>query len=179
MSQETSEEIKNEITLNSQIKNVWEKVKKIIVKYQKLIIVIILLLILINIQDPHSIVQAVEQGGGNPAALAAAAGMAGKGGAGQAMAGAVKGRGLKSAGISNFFGSMAKTQGKAGSKIKALGSFNLFTSSMGWMFSLVKTLFMFVCMIIALAILPGLPIFIFMIILFFILRTRMSFIKEL
>ena len=56
---------------------------------------------------------------------------------------------------------------------------NFFTTILSWMFSLVQSLITFAFLIIVLAVLPGLPIFIFMFILFFILRARMASIKSL
>ena len=56
---------------------------------------------------------------------------------------------------------------------------NFFTTALSWMFSLVQSLITFAFLIIVLAVLPGLPIFIFMFILFFILRARMASIKSL
>ena len=56
---------------------------------------------------------------------------------------------------------------------------NIFSKMLGWGFSFVKSLLTFGALILVLAILPGLPIFIFMGILFFILRARMANIKSI
>jgi hypothetical protein len=56
---------------------------------------------------------------------------------------------------------------------------NIFVKMLGWGFSFVKSLLTFGALILVLAILPGLPIFIFMGILFFILRARMANIKSI
>ena len=56
---------------------------------------------------------------------------------------------------------------------------NIFSKMLGWGFSFVKSLLTFGALILVLAILPGLPIFIFMGILFFILRARMASIKAI
>lgn len=56
---------------------------------------------------------------------------------------------------------------------------NIFAKMLGWGFSFVKSLLTFGALILVLAILPGLPIFIFMGILFFILRARMANIKSI
>jgi hypothetical protein len=66
-----------------------------------------------------------------------------------------------------------------GSKLKGIKNANFFTTAMGWMLGLLQTFAMFGGLIIVLAVLPALPLFIFMLILFFILRARMAFIKEL
>ena len=63
--------------------------------------------------------------------------------------------------------------------LKKIKGNNFFTTMLSWMFSLVQSLITFAFLIIVLAILPGLPIFIFMFILFFILRARMASIKSL
>jgi hypothetical protein len=75
-------------------------------------------------------------------------------------------------------GGMSKKSG-IGSKLKGIKNANFFTTVMGWMLGLMKTFAMFGGLVIALAVLPALPLFIFMLILFFILRARMAFIKEL
>lgn len=63
--------------------------------------------------------------------------------------------------------------------LKKIKGNNFFTTALSWMFSLVQSLITFAFLIIVLAVLPGLPIFIFMFILFFILRARMASIKSL
>ena len=63
--------------------------------------------------------------------------------------------------------------------LKNIKNNNFFTTALSWMFSLVQSLITFAFLIIVLAVLPGLPIFIFMLILFFILRARMANIKSL
>ena len=56
---------------------------------------------------------------------------------------------------------------------------SIFGKMLGWVFSLLKSFLTFGGLILVLAILPGLPIFIFMGILFFILRARMASIKSI
>jgi len=56
---------------------------------------------------------------------------------------------------------------------------SVFGKILGWTFSLLKSFLTFGALILVLAILPGLPIFIFMGILFFILRARMASIKAI
>ena len=56
---------------------------------------------------------------------------------------------------------------------------SIFGKMLGWVFSLLKSFLTFGALILVLAILPGLPIFIFMGILFFILRARMASIKSI
>lgn len=56
---------------------------------------------------------------------------------------------------------------------------SIFGKILGWTFSLLQSFLTFGALIIVLAILPGLPIFIFMGILFFILRARMANIKSI
>jgi hypothetical protein len=79
----------------------------------------------------------------------------------------------KSAGGAGAIGAV----GKKGvlSKIK---NTNVLSTLLSWMFSLVQSFITFAGLIIALAVLPGLPIFIFMLILFFILRARVAAIKS-
>ena len=56
---------------------------------------------------------------------------------------------------------------------------SIFGQMLGLIFSLLKSFLTFGALILVLAILPGLPIFIFMGILFFILRARMANIKSI
>ncbi len=56
---------------------------------------------------------------------------------------------------------------------------SIFGKMLGWVFSLLQSFLTFGALILVLAILPGLPIFIFMGILFFILRARMASIKSI
>ena len=56
---------------------------------------------------------------------------------------------------------------------------SIFGKMLGWVFSLLKSFLTFGALILVLAILPGLPIFIFMGILFFILRARMASLKSI
>jgi hypothetical protein len=60
---------------------------------------------------------------------------------------------------------------------KNLKGVNVLQKMLGWMLSLVQSLMTFAGLVLVLAILPGLPIFIFMLILFFILRARVAAIK--
>lgn len=60
---------------------------------------------------------------------------------------------------------------------KKLKGVNVLQKMLGWMLSLVQSLMTFAGLVLVLAILPGLPIFIFMLILFFILRARVAAIK--
>jgi hypothetical protein len=66
---------------------------------------------------------------------------------------------------------------KAKSFAKKLKGVNVLQKMLGWMLSLVQSLMTFAGLVLVLAILPGLPIFIFMLILFFILRARVAAIK--
>lgn len=66
---------------------------------------------------------------------------------------------------------------KAKSFAKKLKGFNVLQKMLGWMLSLVQSLMTFAGLVLVLAVLPGLPIFIFMLILFFILRSRVAVIK--
>ncbi len=59
-----------------------------------------------------------------------------------------------------------------------LKKFNLLSGGLSFMLSLVKSFITFCGLIIVIAVLPGLPVFIFMLILFFILRARMAAIKS-
>jgi flagellar biosynthesis component FlhA len=79
----------------------------------------------------------------------------------------------KSAGGAGAIGAV----GKKGilSKVK---NTNVLSTLLSWMFSLVQSFITFAGLIIALAVLPGLPVFIFMLILFFILRARVAAIKS-
>lgn len=85
-------------------------------------------------------------------------------------------KGKITAGTSKFLGKIDKTKGAIGSKLM---SGNILTGSMSIIFNLVKSFIMFVLMVICLAVVPALPIFIFMLILFFILRARFSYIKTI
>jgi hypothetical protein len=66
---------------------------------------------------------------------------------------------------------------KAKSFAKKLKGVNVLQKMLGWMLSLVQSLMTFAGLVLVLAILPGLPIFIFMLILFFILRARVAVLK--
>ena len=66
---------------------------------------------------------------------------------------------------------------KAKSFAKKLKGVNVLQKMLGWMLSLVQSLMTFAGLVLVLAVLPGLPIFIFMLILFFILRARVAVIK--
>ncbi len=62
---------------------------------------------------------------------------------------------------------------------KAFDKANTMQSLLGWLYSLVKSFISFAMLLLTLAILPGLPVFIFMLILFFILRSRVANLKSL
>jgi hypothetical protein len=68
-------------------------------------------------------------------------------------------------------------KGKLKAFAKNLKGFNVLQKMLGWMLSLVQSLITFAGLVLVLAVLPGLPIFIFMLILFFILRARVAVIK--
>ena len=68
-------------------------------------------------------------------------------------------------------------KGKLKAFAKKLKGFNVLQKMLGWMLSLVQSLMTFAGLVLVLAVLPGLPIFIFMLILFFILRARVAAIK--
>jgi Flp pilus assembly protein TadB len=66
---------------------------------------------------------------------------------------------------------------KAKSFAKKFKGVNVLQKMLGWMLSLVQSLMTFAGLVLVLAVLPGLPIFIFMLILFFILRARVAVLK--
>lgn len=68
--------------------------------------------------------------------------------------------------------------GKLGKGLDTVKKTNVFQSAIGLLFGLVKSLITFGGLILVLAIMPGLPIFIFMLILFFILRARVAALKS-
>lgn len=68
-------------------------------------------------------------------------------------------------------------KGKLKAFAKNLKGVNVLQKMLGWMLSLVQSLMTFAGLVLVLAVLPGLPIFIFMLILFFILRARVAAIK--
>jgi flagellar biosynthesis component FlhA len=68
--------------------------------------------------------------------------------------------------------------GKVAGSAKKLKNTNVLSTLLSWMFSLIQSFITFAFLITALAVLPGLPIFIFMLILFFILRARVAAIKS-
>jgi hypothetical protein len=126
--------------------------------YKTLIISIIILLIAVNTQNSRSFYNTVRQKGGGLEDMALDLG------------------GSKKSVILSKLGSL---KSGVGNKLGAVGKINFFTTALGWMFGLLQTFAMFGGLVIALAVLPALPLFIFMLILFFILRARMAFIKEL
>jgi hypothetical protein len=83
---------------------------------------------------------------------------------------------------SRAFNSVSATTRKIpGGVTTSLGNLkktNVFQSAIGVLFGLVKSLITFGGLILVLAIMPGLPIFIFMLILFFILRARVAALKS-
>ncbi len=82
--------------------------------------------------------------------------------------------------IAQQMGKSLKGQdGKEAAKALAKNTkgFGLMRQMLGWLLSFVKSLLTFAGLVLVLAVLPGLPIFIFMLILFFILRARVAVIK--
>jgi hypothetical protein len=74
--------------------------------------------------------------------------------------------------------SLLKEAGKGkGGLAKSLKNANVLQTMLGWMLSFVQSLLTFAGLVLVLAVLPGLPIFIFMLVLFFILRARVAAIK--
>jgi len=69
-------------------------------------------------------------------------------------------------------------KGKLGTGVDTLKKTNVFQTGLGILFGLIKSLITFGGLILVLAIMPGLPIFIFMLILFFILRARVASLKS-
>ena len=62
--------------------------------------------------------------------------------------------------------------------LKSLGKTNAFSTLLSWTYSLLKSFIQFAFLVLTLAVLPGLPVFIFMLILFFILRARVAALKS-
>jgi hypothetical protein len=75
-------------------------------------------------------------------------------------------------------GIKSRILGKLGSGVDTIKKTNVFQSAIGVLFGLIKSLITFGGLILVLAIMPGLPIFIFMLILFFILRARVASLKS-
>ncbi len=68
---------------------------------------------------------------------------------------------------------------KIGNAMSGLKKNNIFQTGLSWMFGFVQSLITFGGLILVLAVLPGLPVFIFMLILFFILRARVASLKSI
>lgn len=68
--------------------------------------------------------------------------------------------------------------GKLGKGLETVKKTNVFQASLGILFGLIKSLITFGGLILVLAVMPGLPIFFFMLILFFILRARVAALKS-
>jgi hypothetical protein len=69
--------------------------------------------------------------------------------------------------------------GKKPGLFSGLKKTNVLQTGLSWMLGFVQSLITFGGLILVLAILPGLPIFIFMLILFFILRARVASLKSI
>ena len=84
--------------------------------------------------------------------------------------------------LSRAFNTVSTSASKMPTNIKTslanLKKTNVFQSAIGLLFGLVKSLITFGGLILVLAIMPGLPIFLFMLILFFILRARVAALKS-
>ena len=72
---------------------------------------------------------------------------------------------------------LAKMDPEKKKLLKGAKGFNVLQKMLGWLLSFVQSLITFAGLVLVLAVLPGLPIFIFMLILFFILRARVAALK--
>jgi hypothetical protein len=157
---------------NENKKTIWERVMIFYNKNKKELLVVLCLLIVYNFICPvsyESIRKNRQLGGDNEEAPGGGGGSGGSGGdsggSGGDAAGAEK---------------AAKGTGMNGKKkglIKSLKGVNVLQKVLGWMLSFVQSLLTFAGLVLVLAVLPGLPIFIFMLILFFILRARVAALK--
>jgi hypothetical protein len=194
--QEKENENKNDNENNvSMIRSVWSKVMIFYNKNKKELFVVLCLLIVYNFICPisYEYVSSNKQSGGEGEELAqmaqasTAAPPAAAPSAGEAPVPSEKDA-KKAEKIAE---KQAKQQAKQAAKqmpgqdgkekaksfAKKLKGFNVLQKMLGWMLSLVQSLMTFAGLVLVLAVLPGLPIFIFMLILFFILRSRVAVIK--
>lgn len=203
---ETTKEEDKSKNNESLLESVWNKINVFYNKNKKELIVVLCLLIVYNFICPISYesVSTNKQSGGEGeefgqllqgatgaagAASGAASGAAGAAGAAApdaaAATPAVSEKDAKKA--EKQAQKEAKKMGKqmpgqdgkekAKSFAKKLKGVNVLQKMLGWMLSLVQSLMTFAGLVLVLAVLPGLPIFIFMLILFFILRARVAAIK--
>jgi hypothetical protein len=157
--------IENKETVNETVK---DRVILFYNKNKKELLLLLALMIIFNFMCPSKPFNRIQLGGSDNSALQAiSSGLQGAQMGSQMMEGAQEGaQGLK------------KEKGLIGKTFSKIKKTNVLTTGLSWMLSLVQSLLTFCGLILALAILPGLPVFIFMLILFFILRARVASIKS-
>ncbi len=159
---------------NENKKTIWERVMIFYNKNKKELLVVLCLLIVYNFICPVSYesIRKNRQLGGDNEESPGGGGSGGSGGSGGDSGG--------SGGDAGGAEKAAKGTGMNGKKkglIKSLKGVNVLQKVLGWMLSFVQSLLTFAGLVLVLAVLPGLPIFIFMLILFFILRARVAALK--
>ena len=190
---ETTTEEEKSKTNDSILESVWNKITVFYNKNKKELIVVLCLLIVYNFICPisYEFVRSNKQFGGEGEELAQLVqGSSGEAAApAPAAAPAAAATPVPSEKDVKKAEKIAEKQAKQAAKqmpgkdskiklfAKKLKGVNVLQKMLGWMLSLVQSLMTFAGLVLVLAILPGLPIFIFMLILFFILRARVAVIK--
>jgi hypothetical protein len=192
---ETTKEEDKSKNNESLLESVWNKINVFYNKNKKELIVVLCLLIVYNFICPISYesVSTNKQSGGEGEELGQL--LQGATGAAAPAAPAVPDAAAATPAVSEKDAKKAEKQAqkeakkmgkqipgqdgkeKAKSFAKKLKGVNVLQKMLGWMLSLVQSLMTFAGLVLVLAVLPGLPIFIFMLILFFILRARVAAIK--
>lgn len=163
-------------------KTLWERITIFYNKNKKELLVVLCLLIVYNFICPVSIsknkqVGGNEDGAGGLSSLSSLSSLGSQSGEGISDKEAKKLEKAEKLSGKEGKGTGTGIDTKKKGLIKSLKGVNALEKVLGWMLSFVQSLLTFAGLVLVLAVLPGLPIFIFMLILFFILRARVAALK--